>query len=66
MSLNDLTKTSTSSTKEGAIKTKRSLTWLLPAGLLAGFALVFYLLFGERLQSSVPVKAAHDLRIYTS
>lgn len=63
MSLDDLTHKPVSSYDRGAAKTKRSLSWLLPVGLLAGFALIFYLLFGERLHPSIDVEAAPVITI---
>ena len=59
MSLEDL-KNISSTNSEGAtpIKRKRSYSWLLPVGLLAGFLLIFALIFGDRLLPAIPVETA--------
>lgn len=60
MSLDDLTnQTSSDQPSSGTSpKRKRSLTWLLPAGLLLGFVLILTLLFGERLIPAAEVNTA--------
>jgi len=63
MSLDDLTHKSVSTSDQGSAKTKRSFSWLLPVGLLLGFALIFYLLFGERLHPSIDVESAPVITI---
>ncbi len=39
--------------------------WLLPGGLLAGFLLIFGLLFGERLLPALPVRTAPVISVRT-
>lgn len=61
--------TLTSPTAEAAPRARKGLpSWILPAGLLLGFAGVFLLLFGERLLPSVKVTTAQvvTLRSATS
>lgn len=65
MSLDSLTKkTSHSPTKDAAPrKRKRSLSWLLPIGLLFGFLFILGLLFGQRLLPATSVKTAPVITI---
>ena len=65
MSLDDLKNTSSHPPTKGdpTIKRKRSLSWLLPVGLLFGFLLIFGLLFGQRLIPAIAVETAPIITI---
>ena len=54
MSLNQLTQSKSTPSE----RPKRSLAWLLPAGLLVGFLIIMALLFGERLIPATQVNTA--------
>ena len=61
MSLDDLKTTSPNSSLPS--RKKRSLSWLLPAGLVLGFFLIFGLLFGQRLLPALSVETAQVITI---
>jgi RND family efflux transporter MFP subunit len=61
MSLDDLKKSSF--TNGLPSQKKRSLSWLLPTGLVLGFLLIFGLLFGQRLLPAVAVETAPVITI---
>lgn len=65
MSLDDLKKTSSHPPSKGETltKRKRSLSWLLPVGLLLGFLLIFGLLFGQRIIPAISVETAPIITI---
>lgn len=65
MSLDDLTKKSSSDLSSGIphTKRKRSFAWLLPVGLFLGFLLILGLLFGERLLPAITVETAPVITI---
>lgn len=68
MSLDDL-KNNINSSASGSEQTrpqKRSLSWLLPVGLILGFLLIFGLLFGERLIPATAVSTAPVITIRSS
>lgn len=44
---------------------RRSWTWLLPVLLIAGFLLILFLIFGERLWPAIPVKTAKVITLRT-
>ena len=60
MSLDDLTKNSSSSHSSRTLdlKRKRSYAGLLPVGLLLGFLFILGILFGDRLLPAIPVETA--------
>ena len=59
MSLNQLTQSNTVSEE----RSRLSLTWLLPVGLLVGFLLIMLLLFGKRLIPATKVSTAPVITI---
>ncbi|MDB4623861.1 efflux RND transporter periplasmic adaptor subunit [Akkermansiaceae bacterium] len=65
MSLDDLKNTSSApgNGSPPASTRKRSLSWLLPVGLLCGFLLIFGLLFGDRLIPATEVQTAPVITI---
>jgi len=59
MSLDDLTNSSPfQNDPDLPVKRRRSLTWLLPAGLFIGFLLILAFLFGDRLVPAIEVSVA--------
>ena len=58
MSLDLLTSSTSSVSSANAPPQRRSLTWLLPTGLVLGFLLIFALLFGQRLLPATEVNTA--------
>lgn len=63
MSLEDLKNTSPPDPAGNPEKRKRSLSWLLPLGLIIGFLGIFALLFGDRLIPALPVETAPVITI---
>ena len=66
MSLDLLTSSTSSVNSASDPPQRRSLTWLLPTGLILGFLLIFALLFGQRLLPATEVNTAPVISLRVS